>query len=223
MFDFDAKRLLRTHWGDDAQSLAEELIAMMTADTPLRTERPLELRPPAGVPAITIFREPDDLTTPDIVTRSGDTVVIGGSSGGSTGGVTIGGGGSTGGVFSPGDIDIDLSGGEAGDGEPPDPSPATVFLAGRVASGTGTNYVVDVWLGPPALATGGLTDPSLYTPTDPSGSVPAKALGLAEDEEIPALTYVVVLGYRDPGSSLTAKGKWYFYLIPPVFLTPPVP
>jgi hypothetical protein len=227
MFDFDAKRLLRTHWGADAQSLAEELISMMTADTPLRTERPLELRPPAGVPAITIFREGDDLTTPDIVTRSGDTTIIGGNTGGTVGGGNTGGntntgGNSTGGVFSPGDINITDSGGTEGPGEDkPGVSPATVCLYGEVASGSGQSYQVNIWQGPPDLASGGLTDPDQTSPTDFAGTVPAKAKGLLDDEQIPQGTPVIVIGYRDPTSSLLNKGKWFFTLVPPIWLNPP--
>lgn len=178
MFKEQAIRLLREGW-TGAKQLAEEVYAVLSQEGDLTHDGSITIRPKGDQPAVIIQRgtdaEPD---APNIVIRRVDptTGTIGDTSITLTGGG--GGGGTGGGVAFP---DPGESGDSSGGPYPPDPPQLPAGAVGRVVSGSGRDYTVDVWLADPE---GGAAPPW--------GRVPAAALNLSPEDTIPAGVFVPV-------------------------------
>ena len=179
---FDAMRLRRTTW-QDVNQLAQEIFAILDAARvdglggPLKInhdgkDAPIQLVMPQGTaaPAVTItigdrtFEIPKFDTTFDPTSPPPPPPPGGGGSGG-------------GGSEFP---DPESSGGTSGD-TPPNPPQLPFTTVGRVVSGSGGSYVVDLWLGDPGDGSG-----------RPWSRLPATTLGIDTSETIPPLTWVNV-------------------------------
>ncbi len=189
MFEEQSIRLLREKWRS-TQQLAEEIFAIFQTEGLIEHVGSLKVTPSDSEPGLQVVLPggPGETGAGITITRGDTTINI------APEGVTI----------TSGDTTTTLGGGGTNltqiVGLENQPSQAPFVLAGKVISGTGANYVVEVY------ADAGFTS---------MGQVNATQVQIDPDEQIPADTWTQVLGFPVTVGGVTTAT---YYLFVPVWL-----
>ncbi|NJL70152.1 MAG: hypothetical protein HC888_00460 [Candidatus Competibacteraceae bacterium] len=197
MFDQQAVRLLREKWAN-TNLLAEELYAIFRSTKPVEHTGNITVNQPPGeeTPPLRVNLDPGSTGRGIVVNQGDSSVEITG------GGIIINGDNLT--------TIIQEAAAGAGGGvvipQPPDELGEADYLpfeaVGRIVSGKGSTYLVEVWLDDP-------TGPS-------SGTVEATQLQIASDQVIPEGTWCKVTVYPYSVEVGLVLGRYYIQV--PVWL-----
>lgn len=189
MFEEQSIRLLREKWRA-IQPLAEEIFSIFQTEGLITHDGSLGITPTDDTPGVVVNlpNTPTDLGPGITVTRGDTTINI------APEGITI----------TSGDTTTTLGGGGTNltqiVGLDSPPSQAPFVLAGRVVSGTGSNYRVNVYARSTFVS---------------MGQVNATQLQIDPDEQIPSGTWCQVLGFPVTTNGVTTAT---YYLFVPIWL-----
>lgn len=200
-----AVRLSKDKW-PTAQRLAEELLACFASEDELTVDNPVTFIQQSGQPPVRVVAKDPDPNSPAIQVFRPDPAT--GDSGFNGGDITTGGTTITNGPGGAGGGGPDLQGITWPDNPDPNnvPKPAEtpIVLWGRVASGSGDGYLVNVWGKPPSS-------------TGPMGTLFVNVGQIDPSETIPAGTAVLVVAFPAVAAdgSIAILEAW---MQPPVWL-----